>query len=138
MAKLNLVAMATALENKSQELLDKIDEMKRDINLSENTVRTQTHLKSHEARNLLIMLQLVRNMMDCGDTETELPDDVEKWFDSTVTLVKDRNVGVLATISEGTDIIQWMQEHEEVPYAKIKKYLSTVGLALEGSTVVKA
>lgn len=137
MAKLNLVAMATALENKSQELLDKIDEMKRDINLSENTVRTQTHLKSHEAHNLLIMLQLVRNMMDCGDTETELPGDVEKWFESTTMLTETRKKGSIV-LHEGESAFDVLTKHENLTMGKLSDLAKKQGFKLDKGMIVRA
>lgn len=136
MAKMNLVAMTTALENKSQELLNKIDEMKNDINLSENTVRTQTHLKSHEAHNLLIMLQLVRNMRDAGDIETELPGDVAKWFESTTMLTETRKKGSII-FHDGDNMLEIVDANPNKNYAQIKKMMTEQGFHLEGSIVRK-
>ena len=136
MAKLTLAAMAAALENKSQELLDKIDEMKKDLNLSENTVRTQTHLKSHEAHNLLIMLQLVRNMMDGGDTETDLPEVVAKWFESTTMLTEVRKKGAII-LHDGDNVFDIMEQHPNLTMSKIKDLINKQGFMLDRGIVRK-
>lgn len=136
MAKLTLAAMAAALENKSQELLDKIDEMKKDLNLSENTVRTQTHLKSHEAHNLLIMLQLVRNMMDEGDTETDLPEDVAKWFESTTMPTEVRKKGAII-LHDGDNVFDIMEQHPNLTMSKIKDLINKQGFMLDRGIVRK-
>lgn len=136
MAKLTLVAMATALENKSQELLDKIDEMKKDINLSENTVRTQTHLKSHEAHNLLIMLQLVRNMRDAGNTDTYLPEEVAKWFESTTMLTETRKKGSVI-LHEGDSVYEIMEAHPSYTLGKLKELVKKQGFRLDKGIIRK-
>lgn len=137
MAKFDLVAMATALENKLQELLDKIDEMKHDNNLSENTVRTQTHLKSHEAHNLLIMLQLVRNMRDQGDTETELPDEVAKWFESTTMLTETRKKGSII-LHDGDSAFDILTKHENLTMGKLSDLAKKQGFKLDKGMIVRA
>lgn len=137
MAKLTLTAMAAALENKSQEYFDKIDSMKSDLNLSENTVKTQTQLKTKSARDLLIMLTLVRDMMDKGDTEVELPGDVAKWFEATTTLTADRKAKNMVIFHEGDNMMEIMDAHPNKNYSQLKKLMDEQGFRLDGSTVVR-
>ena len=127
------------LEGKSQELLDKVEGMKNDLNLSENTVRTQSQVKSHEAHNLLIMAHLCRFLRDYyfqGNGEMELPGDVGKWFESTTMLVEARKKGSII-FKDGDDLLKVMDEHPNVSYAKLKKMIEDQGFMLDGHTVRK-
>lgn len=140
MATFKINDMITSLENKSNELLGKIAEMEKNVNLSENTVRTQKQQKGHEAHNLLIMAHLCRFLRDYyyGDDngEMELPGDLGKWFESTTMLTETRKKGSIV-FKDGDDLLKIMDEHPNVNYAKLKKMIEEQGFVLDGHTVRK-
>lgn len=140
MATFKINDMITSLENKSQELLDKIEEMEKNINLSENTVRTQKQQKGHEAHNLLIMAHLCRFLRAYyfGDDngEMELPGDLGKWFESTTMLTETRKKGSIV-FKDGDDLLKIMDEHPNMNYDKLKKMIEEQGFVLDGHTVRK-
>lgn len=140
MATFKINDMITSLENKSNELLDKIAEMEKNVNLSENTVRTQKQQKGHEAHNLLIMAHLCRFLRAYyyGDDngEMELPGDLGKWFESTTMLTETRKKGSIV-FKDGDDLLKIMDEHPNVNYAKLKKMIEEQGFVLDGHTVRK-
>lgn len=140
MATFKINDMISSLENKSTELLNKIEEMEKNINLSENTVRTQKQQKGHEAHNLLIMAHLCRFLRDYyfgGEGEIEMPGDIGKWFESTVTLSKDRDAARTVTFKDGDDITDIMRAHPKKTFAQLLKLMEDQGYHLEGSTVRK-
>lgn len=138
MATLKINDMISSLENKTQELLDKIEAMEKDLNLSENTVRTQKQVKSHEAHNLLIIKHLCAFLRDYyfqGDGDFELPGDLGKWFESTTMLTEARKKGIV--FKDGDDLIKVMDEHPNINYAKLKKMVIEQGFMIDGHTVRK-
>ena len=139
MATFKINDMITSLENKSNELLDKIVEMEKNVNLSENTVRTQKQQKSHEAHNLLIIKQLcvfLRDYYFRGNGDFELPGDLGKWFESTTMLTETRKKGSVV-FKDGDDLLKIMDEHPNMNYAKLKKMIEEQGFVLDGHTVRK-
>lgn len=139
MATFKINDMITSLEDKSNELLNKIEEMEKNLNLSENTVRTQKQQKGHEAHNLLIMVHLCRFIRDyyfVGDGEMEMPGDIGKWFESTTMLTETRKKGSII-FKDGDDLLKIMDEHPNVNYAKLKKMIEDQGFMLDGHTVRK-
>lgn len=141
MAKMTIYEMIDSIMAKSNELDSQISRLELDASsgkISQNTLRTQKQVKQHENRNMMIMLELCRYIRDLGAGDDSPLVGSYSWFVSHTTLTEARKVGAVYSIKEGDDVIEWMQEHEKVPYKKIKEYLASVGLAIEGSTVVKA
>lgn len=139
MATFKINDMITSLENKSNELLDKIVEMEKNVNLSENTVRTQKQQKGHEVHNLLIIKQLcvfLRDYYFQGNGDFELPGDLGKWFESTTMLTETRKKGSIV-FKDGDDLLKIMDEHPNMNYAKLKKMIEEQGFVLDGHTVRK-
>lgn len=139
MATFKINDMITLLENKSNELLDKIVEMEKNVNLSENTVRTQKQQKSHEVHNLLIIKHLCTFLRDYyfqNDGDFELPGDLGKWFESTTMLTETRKKGSIV-FKDGDDLLKIMDEHPNMNYAKLKKMIEEQGFVLDGHTVRK-
>lgn len=139
MATFKINDMITSLENKSNELLDKIVEMEKNVNLSENTVRTQKQQKGHEVHNLLIIKQLcvfLRDYYFQGNGDFELPGDLGKWFESTTMLTETRKKGSIV-FKDGDDLLEIMDAHPNVNYAKLKKMIEEQGFTLDGHTVRK-
>lgn len=120
--------MIAAVAAKCNELFNEIDAMNKNLNLSANTVKTQTQLKKHEVHNLLIIKTLLEGK--------DLEGDMVKWFESTTTLKSVRKNGGI-TLKEGDDVIQYMQDNPKIQYSKIKKYLAENGLDMVGSTIIK-
>lgn len=140
MATFKINDMISMLEGKSSELLNKIEEMEKDLNLSENTVRTQRQVKSHEAHNLLIMAHLCRFLRAYyyGDDngEMELPGDIGKWFESTTMLTETRKKGAIV-LHDGDNVFDIMEAHPSLTMAKVKELVEKQGFMLDKGIVRK-
>ena len=140
MATFKINDMISMLEGKSSELLNKIEEMEKDLNLSENTVRTQRQVKSHEAHNLLIMAHLCRFLKAYyfGDDngEMELPGDLGKWFESTTMLTEARKKGAIV-LHDGDNVFDIMEAHPSLTMAKVKELVEKQGFMLDKGIVRK-
>ena len=124
---MNKVEMIKAVNAKVQELEDSIEAMEKNLNLSQNTVRTQTYQRTHEIRNLLIIKTLLEGK--------ELEGDVMKWFESTTTLKAVRKARTTITFHDGDDLLAIMDEHPNKPYKDLMKALKEQGFHLDGHTV---
>lgn len=121
--------MMDAIKAKVQELNDSIEAMRNNLELSQNTVRTQTYQRTHEIRNLLIMLQLLEGK--------ELTGDVQKWFESAVTLTATRKAATTIVFHDGDDMLKIMDEHPNKSYKELKEMMAKQGFMLDGHTVRK-
>ena len=79
---MNKNVMVNAINAKVDELAASIEAMKNNLELSENTVRTQTYQRTHEIRNLLMIRTLLEGK--------EFTGDLVKWFESATTLTATR------------------------------------------------
>lgn len=140
MATFKINDMISMLEGKSSELLNKIEEMEKDLNLSENTVRTQRQVKSHEAHNLLIMAHLCKFLRAYyyGDDngEMELPGDIGKWFESTTMLTETRKKGAIV-LHDGDNVFDIMEAHPSLTMAKVRELVEKQGFMLDKGIVRK-
>ena len=140
MATFKINDMISMLEGKSSELLNKIEEMEKDLNLSKNTVRTQRQVKSHEAHNLLIMAHLCKFLRAYyyGDDngEMELPGDIGKWFESTTMLTETREKGAIV-LHDGDNVFDIMEAHPSLTMAKVKELVEKQGFMLDKGIVRK-
>ena len=140
MATFKINDMISMLEGKSSELLNKIKEMEKDLNLSENTVRTQRQVKSHEAHNLLIMAHLCKFLRAYyyGDDngEMELPGDIGKWFESATMLTETRKKGAIV-LHDGDNVFDIMEAHPSLTMAKVKELVEKQGFMLDKGIVRK-
>lgn len=125
---MNKTTMIAAVTAKVNELFDEIDAMEKNLNLSANTVKTQTQLKKHEARNLLIIKTLLEGK--------DLEGDVMKWFDSATTLKSVRKSGGII-LQDGDDLFKIQEAHPNKTYAQLKKIIADQGFHLDGHTVRK-
>jgi hypothetical protein len=119
--------MIAAVAAKCDELISEMEAMEKNLNLSANTVKTQTQLKKHEVRNLLIIKTLLEGK--------ELTGDVMKWFESTTTLKAVRKARTTITFHDGDDLLAIMDEHPNKPYKDLMKALKEQGFHLDGHTV---
>ena len=126
MNKTQMIAACTA---KVDEQLDIIESMKKNLELSENTVRTQTYQRTHEIHNLLI----IKTLLEGKDLEGE----VMKWFESTTTLTTVRKAKNTITFKDGDDMLAVMDAHPNKSYKDLKKALEEQGFRLDGHTVRK-
>jgi len=126
---MNKVEMINALNAKVRELEDSIDSMKKNLNLSENTVRTQTYQRTHEIRNLL----MIRTLLEGKD----FSGDVMKWFESATTLTAARKARTTIEFHDGDDLLKIMDEHPNKSYKDLKAMLAEQGFMLDGHTVRK-
>lgn len=124
---MNKIEMIKAIEAKVNELDASIEAMKNNVELSLNTVRTQTYQRTHEIHNLMIMAQLLEGK--------ELTGDVAKWFESTVTLTSVRKSKNNVEFHDGDNIMTIMDEHSNINYKKLKEMLTAQGFHLDGQIV---
>lgn len=126
---MNKAQMIAAVTAKVDEQLNVIESMKKNLELSENTVRTQTYQRTHEIHNLLIIKTLLEG--------NELKGDVLKWFESATTLTATRKAKTTIAFRDGDDLLKVMDEHPNKSYKDLKKALEDQGFHLEGHTVRK-
>lgn len=126
---MNKATMIAAVAAKCDELIQEMEAMEKNLNLSANTVKTQTQLKKHEVRNLLIIKTLLEGK--------DLEGDVMKWFESTTTLKSVRKARTTITFHDGDDLLVIMDEHPNKPYKDLMKALKEQGFHLDGHTVRK-
>jgi hypothetical protein len=88
--------MIAAVAAKCDELIQEMEAMEKNLNLSANTVKTQTQLKKHEVRNLLIIKTLLEGK--------NLEGDLMKWFESATTLKAVRKARTTITFHDGDDL----------------------------------
>lgn len=126
---MNKTTMIAAVAAKCDELLNEMEAMEKNLNLSANTVKTQTQLKKHEVRNLLIIKTLLEGK--------DLEGDLMKWFESTTTLKAVRKARTTIAFHDGDDLLAIMDEHPNKPYKDLMKALKEQGFHLDGHTVRK-
>ena len=124
---MNKTTMLAAIAAKVNELDSSITAMKNNLNLSENTVRTQTYQRTHEIRNLLIMKTLIEGK--------ELTGDVEKWFVSATTLTEARKAKNTVTFKDGDNMLEVIMAHQNINYKKLVTMMEEQGFHLDGHTV---
>ena len=126
---MNKAQMIAAVSAKVDEQLSIIESMKKNLELSENTVRTQTYQRTHEIHNLLIIKTLLEGK--------DLEGDVMKWFESATTLTATRKAKTTIVFHDGDDLLEVANEHPNKSYKDLKKALEEQGFRLVGHTVRK-
>lgn len=126
---MNKNVMVNAINAKVDELAASIEAMKNNLELSENTVRTQTYQRTHEIRNLLMIRTLLEGK--------EFTGDVMKWFESATTLTATRKARTTIEFHDGDDLLKIMDEHPNKSYKELKDLLAKQGFMLDGHTVRK-
>ena len=126
---MNKSQMVALINAKVNELDASIDAMKKNLELSENTVRTQTYQRTHEIRNLLLMRTFIEGK--------ELSGDLVKWFESAVTLTSTRKARTTIEFHDGDDLLAIMDAHPNKSYKDLKKALEEQGFMLDGHIVRK-
>lgn len=124
---MNKTTMLAAIAAKVDELDSSIKAMKDNLELSENTVRTQTYQRTHEIHNLLIMKALIEGK--------ELTGDVEKWFTSATTLTSVRKARTTVTFKDGDNMLEVIMAHQNINYKKLVSMMEEQGFHLDGHTV---
>lgn len=126
---MNKAQMIAAVTAKVDEQLNIIESMKKNLELSENTVRTQTYQRTHEIHNLLIIKTLLEGK--------DLEGDVMKWFESATTLTATRKARTTIEFHDGDDLLKIMDEHPNKSYKELKGLLVEQGFILDGHIVRK-
>lgn len=126
---MNKNVMISAINAKVDELTASIEAMKNNLELSENTVRTQTYQRTHEIRNLLMIRTLLEGK--------EFTGDLIKWFESATTLTATRKARTTIEFHDGDDLLKIMDEHPNKSYKELKDLLAKQGFMLDGHTVRK-
>lgn len=124
---MNKTTMLAAIAAKVDELDSSIKAMKDNLELSENTVRTQTYQRTHEIHNLLIMKALIEGK--------ELTGDVEKWFTSATTLTSVRKARTTVTFKDGDNMLEVIMAHQNINYKKLVSMMEEQGFHLDGHIV---
>lgn len=124
---MNKATMLAAIAAKVDELDSSIKAMKDNLELSENTVRTQTYQRTHEIHNLLIMKTLIEGK--------ELTGDVEKWFTSATTLTSVRKARTTVVFHDGDNMLEVIMAHQNINYKKLVSMMEEQGFHLDGHTV---
>ena len=125
---MNKTTMIAAVTAKCDELFAEMAAMKDNLNLSENTVKTQTQLKKHEVRNLLIIKTLLEGK--------NFDDEMMKWFESATTLKTIRKTGGIE-FHDGDNFFEVQQKYPNKSYAQLKKSWEAQGFHLDGQTIRK-
>ena len=126
---MNKNEMLDAIQAKVDELYESIEVIKNNPKLSENTYKTQRYQRTHEARNLLIMAQLIK--------DGKLSDEAMGWFVSATTLTSVRKAKNTIVFKDGDDLLTIMNEHPNVNYKKLKDMIAEQGFMLDGHIVRK-
>ena len=124
---MNKNTMVQAIVAKVDELESSIKAMKDNLDLSENTVRTQTYQRTHEIRNLLIIKTLLEGK--------ELTGDVMKWFESATTLTSVRKARTTVEFHDGDNMLEIISSHQNITYKKLIGMMEEQGFHLDGHTV---
>ena len=125
---MNKTTMIAAVAAKCDELFAEMAAMKDNLNLSENTVKTQTQLKKHEVRNLLIIKTLLEGKNFDGA--------MMKWFESATTLKTIRKTGGIE-FHDGDNFFEVQQKYPNKSYAQLKKSWEAQGFHLDGQIIRK-
>ena len=126
---MNKNTMVQAIVAKVDELESSIKAMKDNLELSENTVRTQTYQRTHEIHNLLIIKTLLEGK--------ELTGDVMKWFESTTTLTSVRKARTTVEFHDGDNMLEIISAHQNITYKKLIGMMEEQGFHLDGHIVRK-
>lgn len=124
---MNKNTMVQAIVAKVDELESSIKAMKDNLELSENTVRTQTYQRTHEIHNLLIIKTLLEGK--------ELTGDVMKWFESTTTLTSVRKARTTVEFHDGDNMLEIISAHQNITYKKLIAMMEEQGFHLDGHIV---
>ena len=124
---MNKSQMVALINAKVEELDASIAAMKANLELSENTVRTQTYQRTHEIRNLLLMRTFIEGK--------ELSGDLIKWFESATTLTATRKAKNTVEFHDGDDLLKIIDEHPNMAYKKLIAAMTEQGFHLDGHTV---
>lgn len=126
---MNKKEMVALINAKVNELNASIAAMKANLELSENTVRTQTYQRTHEVRNLLLMKAFIEGK--------ELTGDLAKWFDSATTLTSVRKAKNTVEFHDGDNMLEIISSHENMNYKKLVAMMEEQGFHLDGHIVRK-
>ena len=126
MATRNFAEMAQLVDTKVSEMMDSLDAlMKSDV--SENTKRTQKFQKQTAIRTMLVFKAVLEAE---PKSKVDLKEDLDKWFNSMVTLTAERKAAVTVVVKEGDNIMQLMEEHKDTRdiYKKMMTSAEKAGL----------
>lgn len=126
---MNKSQMVALINAKVDELDASIAAMKANLELSENTVRTQTYQRTHEIRNLLLMRTFIEGK--------ELSGDLIKWFESATTLTATRKAKYTVEFHDGDNMLEIISSHENMNYKKLVAMMEEQGFHLDGHIVRK-
>ena len=126
---MNKNEMINAVKAKVQEQMDVIESMKNNLELSQNTVKTQTYQRTHEIHNLLIIKTLLEGR--------DLEGDVMKWFESATTLTATRKAKYTVEFHDGDNMLEIISSHENMNYKKLVATMEEQGFHLDGHIVRK-
>lgn len=119
------VEMIKAVEMKIDEMETALDQLlKSDV--SENTKRTQKFQRTKDIRTMIILNAVLHQASD----EIGFSEEVQKWFNSMVTLTSERKAKYTVEVHEGDRISELLQKYADVKdvYHKMMKAAEEAGL----------
>ena len=126
MATRNFAEMAQLVDTKVSEMESLLKELL-DSDVSENTKRTQKFQKQTAIRTMLVLKAVLEAD---PDSKVDLKGDLDKWFESMVTLTSTRKAKYTIEVHEGDKIGELMDAHKDMRdiYKKMMKAADEAGL----------
>lgn len=103
-------------------------------NISEATKRTQKFQRS----TAIHTLKVFEAVLEQTDADIKLSMDQEKWFQSMVTLTRDRKAATAIDFKEGDNFFEVMKKYPNKNFEQVEKAVTKAGFKLQGQTIVKA
>lgn len=103
-------------------------------NVSEATKRTQKFQRS----TAIHTLKVFEAVLEQTDADIKLTMDQEKWFQSMVTLTRDRKAATTIDFKEGDNFFEVMKKYPNKNFEQVEKAVTKAGFKLQGQTIVKA
>lgn len=103
-------------------------------NVSEATKRTQKFQRS----TAIHTLKVFEAVLEQTDADIKLTMDQEKWFQSMVTLTRDRKAATAIDFKEGDNFFEVMKKYPNKNFEQVEKAVTKAGFKLQGQTIVKA
>jgi hypothetical protein len=142
MEKLTIAEAFAAIDSKVNEMMDSLDTLLNNPNVSENTKRTQKFQRSTAIHNMLILKTVFSNVMtpeneDKGINTIGLTGDLEKWFNSMITPSSERKNAPIELPKEGDSYLPFLEAHPNWNMQKLKTALAKNGLTCNMGKIVR-
>ena len=102
--------------------------------VSDATKRTQKFQRS----TAIHTLKVFEAVLEQADADIKLTMDQLKWFQSMVTLTRDRKAATAIDFKEGDNFFEVMKKYPNKNFEQVEKAVTKAGFKLQGQTIVKA